>query len=216
MDSGNNGALYGYNVNRCVGTDCTPIYEAFVSTGTSYTDTNVTSGTTYRYSIVASWETGGLSASSNWEYATAQATTGQPTGLTVTSSSETDISLSWTAPADDGNGALDGYNVYRCEGTDCTPAYHDWVPVADGTSYTDTGGDTGPVISRHDLPLCGSCLAVEYSWFPVELGICNGGITTATRLTRGCQSYRVESDSSQCGFNQPELETLGQGCDDSL
>ena len=146
-DSGNNGALYGYNVNRCDVTDCTPTYEYFVSSGTSYTDTGVTSGTTYRYSIVASWEIGGLSASSNWEYATTQATTGQPTGLTVTSTSETDISLSWTAPADDGIGALDGYNVYRCEGTGCTPLNHGWVPVADGTSYTDTGGDTGPVIS---------------------------------------------------------------------
>ena len=153
-DSGNNGDLYGHNVNRCEGTDCTPVYHAWVPSadGTSYTDMGVdtrlvVAGTTYRYSIVASWETGGLSTSSNWVYATAQATTGQPTGLRVTSTSETDISLSWTAPADDGNGALDGYNVYRCEGTGCTPSYHDWVPVAEGTSYTDTGGDTGPVNS---------------------------------------------------------------------
>ena len=165
-DTGNNGALYGHNVNRCTGTDCTPVFYAWVplADGTSYTDTGVTSGTTYRYSIVASWETGGLSASSNWVYATAQASTGQPTGLRVTSTSETAISLSWTAPADDGNGALDGYNVNRCEGADCTPVYHDWVPLAAGTSYTDTGVTSGTTYRYSIVASRSSILSFSSNW----------------------------------------------------
>ena len=144
-DTGNNGALYGHNVNRCEGTDCTPVYHAWVpfADGTSYTDTGVTSGTTYRYSIVASWETGGLSASSNWEYATAESPPGPPTGLTVTSSSETAIGLSWTAPAGQ---TVRGYDVWRCVAP-CTLGDGDflaWVtqgagdPAPAPTEYTDT------------------------------------------------------------------------------
>ena len=48
--------------------------------------------------------------------------------------------MGWIAPVDDGNGALDGYNVYRCQqrqGEACTP---EWIDlVADGTRYTDLG-----------------------------------------------------------------------------
>ena len=75
-----------------------------------------------------------------------------PTELTVTATFENAISLSWTAPAD---GIL-GYNVYRCSvsggGSNCEPVWHVWVanpgnaPPAP-TSYTDTGGDTGSVVS---------------------------------------------------------------------
>ena len=145
-DTGNNGALYGYNVNRCEGTTCTPIYEAWVplADGTSYTDTSVTSATTYRYSIVASWETGGLSASSNWVTATTAASLlGPPTGLTVSSSSETAISLSWTAPAGQ---TVRSYDVWRCVAP-CTLGDGDflaWVTQGTGdpapapTEYTDT------------------------------------------------------------------------------
>lgn len=60
-----------------------------------------------------------------------------PTGLTVTSTSQTAISLSWTAPA----GEVDAYNVFRCkEGAQaCTPEWYIWLEGGGTTTYTDDG-----------------------------------------------------------------------------
>ena len=60
-----------------------------------------------------------------------------PTGLTVTSTSETAISLSWTAPA----GEVDAYNVFRCEegAQACTPEWYIWLKGGATTTYTDDG-----------------------------------------------------------------------------
>ena len=43
----------GYNVNRCDGTGCTPVYLDLVDSGTTYTDAAVTAGTLYRYTVSA-------------------------------------------------------------------------------------------------------------------------------------------------------------------
>ena len=169
-DTGNNGQLWGHNILRCEGATCTsPVYHAFASGSgvTTYTDTggdsnDFTTGTTYRYVVQASWETGGLSAWSNYVTATAQASTGQPTGLTVISSSPSAISLSWTAPPDDGSGALDGYNVNRCTGTDCTPVYYAWVPS--GTSYTDSDVTSGTTYRYSVTASRNSILGFQSNW----------------------------------------------------
>ena len=60
-----------------------------------------------------------------------------PTGLTVTSTSETAVSLSWTAPA----GEVDAYNVFRCEegAQTCTPEWYIWLKGGATTTYTDDG-----------------------------------------------------------------------------
>ena len=147
-----NGALDGYNVYRCEqgeGDDCTPVWIAWVQGRgtTSYTDSNLTTGTAYRYAVGSS-RAGEGSTLSNEETATALApppAPGAPTALKVSSFSETAISLSWTAPADDGNGALDGYNVYRCEEgtTPCTPVWIAWVQGGGTSGYTDSSVTTG-------------------------------------------------------------------------
>ena len=146
-----NGALDGYNVYRCEEgmTACTPTWIAWVQGGgtTSYTDSDLTTGTTYRYAVDAS-RGGEESGFSNEETATALApppAPGAPTALTVSEFSETAISLNWMAPADDGNGALDGYNVYRCEEgmTACTPTWIAWVQGGGTTSYSDSNVSTG-------------------------------------------------------------------------
>ena len=60
-----------------------------------------------------------------------------PTGLTVTSTSETAVSLSWTAPP----GEIDAYNVFRCEegAQTCTPEWYIWLKGGATTTYTDDG-----------------------------------------------------------------------------
>ena len=162
-----NGALYGYNVFRCEegATACEPQWIAWVDGGanTGYTDdgsadpngtpVGLSAGSTYRYALGASRGQGTESAWSNQVTALADAGTTPPaevvqapapTGLTVTSTSATGISLSWTAPADDGNGAIIGYNVYRCDtGPSCTPEWKVWVDGGTTTTYTDSDVTTG-------------------------------------------------------------------------
>ena len=67
-----------------------------------------------------------------------------PTGLRVSGTTSTTISLTWSAPADDGNGAIQGYYVYRCEEgqAPCTPASKVWLAGAI-TSYTRERLTTG-------------------------------------------------------------------------
>ena len=63
-----------------------------------------------------------------------------PTGLAVTAASGTSISLSWTAPADDSSGAIEGYNIYRCDqSSDSNCDTFPWIAWATSTSYTDDG-----------------------------------------------------------------------------
>ena len=68
-----------------------------------------------------------------------------PYDLTVASMDQGAIGLSWTAPEDNGGGALDGYNVYRCveDSPQCDLQYHAWVPLTEGESYTDDGVTVG-------------------------------------------------------------------------
>ena len=70
-----------------------------------------------------------------------------PVDLVVTSSGAASISLSWTAPADDGHGAIAAYNVFRCvEGaTPCAPVWHAWLGSAAGTTWTDTDVTAGTI-----------------------------------------------------------------------
>ncbi len=73
---------------------------------------------------------------------------GTPTNLTA-ASADGRIVLSWRAPPDDGYGAIEAYNVYRCEGVGCViDADSDWLAwVTSGTTYTDSGTADKPFIS---------------------------------------------------------------------
>ena len=116
----------------------------------------MTSGTTYRYAVSAYRHDGTSeenNSSSVWSNIVAQTApvalpqTSAPTGLTVASANETSIGLSWTAPVDDGNGAIEGYNIYRCDessSSDCSDfPWLAWVAAADGTAYTDAAVTSG-------------------------------------------------------------------------
>ena len=158
------GAIAAYNVFRCVEgtTACEPQWHAWQdsSAGTSYTDTQVTAGTTYRYAVGSmrylGGEPGEKSAWSNQVTATAEATPpsqttlAAPTDLRVSDSTESAVSLSWTAPE---GGSVRGYNLLRCEEGDasCTPEWLAWVtagpddPPPAPTEHTDRDVTPGTV-----------------------------------------------------------------------
>jgi hypothetical protein len=59
-----------------------------------------------------------------------------PSGLTATTTSSSQVNLSWTGSTD--NIGVSGYLVERCAGTGC-PNFIQVANVPGGTSYSDTG-----------------------------------------------------------------------------
>ena len=59
----------------------------------------------------------------------------RPTNLAATAASSTQINLTWTASTD--NVAVTGYQVFRCQGAQCTPST--LIGTSTTTSYSNTG-----------------------------------------------------------------------------
>jgi RHS repeat-associated protein len=100
------------------------------STSTSVTITGLTASTTYTFTVAA-YNSGGTGTQSSSVSATTSAppaAPAAPTGLTVTGSTDTSVSLSWTAPS----GSVTGYYVYENGGTTS-------VATSTTTSVTVTG-----------------------------------------------------------------------------
>ena len=155
--------IVGYSIYRCEegDTPCTPVWKVWVANAedtppapTEYVDTDVTSGTTYRYVVTSNDADYDESVWSDQITETAPIRLPAASyGLTVTATSANSVSLSWTMPTDDGYGAIEGYNVYRCE-EPCEPATDDWIAwVDDGTEFTDTQDDSTTHETGADSPV---------------------------------------------------------------
>ena len=108
-------------------------------TGTTVTLAGLTNGTTY-YFWVTAVNGVGEGPPSNEVQAIPATVPGAPTGLTATPGNS-QVTLSWAAPASNGGSQVSGYNVF--EGT--TAVLSGSAPVANvtGTSYTVTGLTNG-------------------------------------------------------------------------
>ena len=107
-------------------------------TGTSYVDASVPGSGTYYYVVTARDSAGNESTASNETIATVTADVtppADPTNLTATAISNSQINLAWTASTDDVGVA--GYRVERCAGNLCA----NFVQVATPTGVTF--GDSG-------------------------------------------------------------------------
>ena len=138
--STDNVGVAGYRVERCQGAGCTNFAQVAPPTGTTYSDTGLSPSTTYRYQVRAVDAAGNLSPYSVIATATTPAATdttppSAPTGLAATAVSASRIDLNWTAATD--NVGVAGYQVERCQGTNCTNFAQVGTPTA--TTYSSTG-----------------------------------------------------------------------------
>ncbi|MEZ5205018.1 MAG: fibronectin type III domain-containing protein [Acidimicrobiales bacterium] len=102
-------AITGYTVTPYIGaTAQTPI--AFASTATSQTITGLTNGTAYTFKVKATNAAGTGADSAASAAVTPRAVPGSPTGVTGVPGN-TQVALSWTAPASNGGSAITGYTV---------------------------------------------------------------------------------------------------------
>ncbi|MCE7735752.1 MAG: hypothetical protein GPJ54_12790 [Candidatus Heimdallarchaeota archaeon] len=101
--------------------------------GTSYTDNTVTNGASYTYTVTA-WNSEGESLESTATNITPKTLPGVPTGLSA-GYGDSYVTLTWTAPADDGGSAIIVYTIYR----DGSYLFNQTV----GTSYTDSTATNG-------------------------------------------------------------------------
>jgi chitodextrinase len=138
--STDNVGVTGYNIQSCQGAGCTnfaPV--ASVSgTTTSYSNTGLNASSSYSYQVQATDAAGNLSAFSNIATTSTPADTtppSTPTNLAAVAVSSAQINLTWTASTD--NVGVTGYNVLRCQGTNCTNFVQDAQPRV---NYLD---DTG-------------------------------------------------------------------------
>ena len=136
-DSG--GIPASYTVFRGDGDGCNNLttLQTDLSAESAYAeDTGIAEGATYCYRISAS-NSAGESPRSNTAVVQAVTPTA-PTDLHAISM-QSALMLDWSAPADNGGGAVDSYNVHRCEErkgeAPCSPVWHVWID--DGTSFSD-------------------------------------------------------------------------------
>jgi predicted phage tail protein len=85
------------------------------NTSTTYSDTSLLSNTTYTYRVSAINSVGTSSPSNIASATTAVQTCApqSPTGLTVSSTSSSTITLNWNAPGNDGGSPIIGYKIER-------------------------------------------------------------------------------------------------------
>ncbi|TKB90946.1 MAG: hypothetical protein E8D41_10790, partial [Nitrospira sp.] len=139
-------AVTGYRVERCPGAGCTNFAQIAVPTGTTFSDTGLTASSSYSYQVKAVDAAGNVSVNfSNVATATTAAAPPDtipptdPTNLTATAASSSQINLTWTASTD--SGGLAGYGVERCQGVGCTNFVQIATPSTN--SYSDTGLTAG-------------------------------------------------------------------------
>ena len=122
-----NVGVTGYRVERCQGAGCANFAQIATPAGTTFGDTGLIAATNYSYRVKAVDAATNVSVNySNVANATTQAAPPDtipptdPTGLTATAVSSSQINLAWTASTDSGGSGLAGYRVERCQGAGCS------------------------------------------------------------------------------------------------
>ena len=164
-----NVGVTGYRVERCQGAGCSNFVQIATPAGTTFGDTGLIASTNYSYRVKAVDAANNVSVNySNVANATTQAAPPDtipptdPTGLTATAVSSSQINLAWTASTDSGGSGLAGYQVERCQGTGCSTFAQIATPVTN--SYSDPGLTAGTSYSYRVRAIDGAGnLSLNYS-----------------------------------------------------
>src|SRR5438093_645548 len=133
-------AITGYKIERSTdgGTTWTTLVANTGNTPTTYSDTGLAHTTNYTYRVSAINSIGTSSVSGTVSATTLIATPSPPTGLTATAASSSQVSLTWTAPTDNGGSAITGYTIERStDGSTWTTLVANTTNTA--ATYSDTG-----------------------------------------------------------------------------
>jgi len=134
--STDNIGVTGYRVERCQGSGCSNFTQIATPAGTSYSDTGLSASTVYAYRVRATDAAGNLSSYSGTASAATPALpdTTPPAAIANFSTSKAtlnSVTLSWTAPGDDGNtGTAASYDI-RYSTSNITTA--NWGSVTQAT-----------------------------------------------------------------------------------
>jgi chitodextrinase len=135
--STDNVGVTAYQIERCLGANCSNFTTLASVTGTTHSDTTVTADKIYRYRVGATDAAGNLSSYSNIASANTDTTKPTaPTALTALGTSSTQVNLLWTDATD--NVGVTGYIIERSTGLGSTN-FTQIATVTSGTSYTDSG-----------------------------------------------------------------------------
>src|SRR5207302_5062862 len=96
-------------------------------------------GVTYAYKVSAVNSVGTSSPSNTASATTLAVAPSTPTGLAATTVSSSQVSLTWTAPADNGGSAVTGYKVERSTNGGSTWSTLVANTGSTATTYSDTG-----------------------------------------------------------------------------
>src|SRR5437773_931976 len=132
-------AVTGYQIERSTnGGNTWSTLVNTCGTSTSCSDTGLPHATTITYRVSAIHSIGTSSVSGTVSATTLIATPSPPTGLTATAASSSQVSLTWTAPTDNGGSAITGYTIERStDGSTWTTLVANTANTA--ATYSDTG-----------------------------------------------------------------------------
>jgi fibronectin type 3 domain-containing protein len=129
-------AITGYNIYRGSSSGCEALLVSLGPAVLAYADTSAVAGTTYYYRAAAV-NSVGISNMSSEVCAKISSPTVPDAPINLTSAAiGSYVTLSWTAPADDGGSAINSYSIFRgtSAGSESTTA----IGTSTTTTYTDT------------------------------------------------------------------------------
>jgi hypothetical protein len=130
------GSVTAYLIERCSGAGCANFSQIDTTTGTTYSNTGLSAVTGYTYRVRATDGVGDLSGYSNSASATTGSPPSNPTNLTATPVSSSQIYLSWTAST----GNVSSYLIESCSGVTCN--FSQIATTAGSTTYYNHTGLT--------------------------------------------------------------------------
>ncbi len=135
------GGVSNYLVYRGTATGGEAATPIAIVTGTTYQDDNVVAGTPYFYKVKAN-NSHGLSAFTDEKNATATPSTAPSAPLSLVATPGNDkVTLTWTAPADNGGSPVTGYQIWRSTGSSAATQL---ATVGGSTlTYVDSSGTEG-------------------------------------------------------------------------